>query len=190
MKNTITNAEVYNSMKTKTIILAALMTALTCVGTMIIRIPTPTLGYIHPGDGFVLLSSLILGPIWGSLAAGLGSALSDFFAGYIIYVPATFIIKALTALVGYITFKAASKLLATMPETVSLIIAGIAGEAVMVIGYFVFEIFLLADGFSSASLIAGAAASATGIIPNIIQGVFGVIISSILYPLLKRLSSN
>ena len=33
------------------IIFAALMAALTTVATMIIRIPTPTQGYIHLGDG-------------------------------------------------------------------------------------------------------------------------------------------
>ena len=49
---------------TKKLIFAALMAALTCVSTMIIKIPTPTNGYIHPGDGFVLLSGLLLGPLW------------------------------------------------------------------------------------------------------------------------------
>ena len=68
--------------RTKKLILSALMAALTCVGTMIIKVPTPTMGYIHPGDGFVLLSGLLLGPLWGALAAGLGSALSDLIGGY------------------------------------------------------------------------------------------------------------
>ena len=36
--------------RTRRIILAALFAALTAVGTMIIKIPTPTQGYIHPGD--------------------------------------------------------------------------------------------------------------------------------------------
>ena len=72
-----------NTYKTRIIILAALMAALTCIGTMIIKVPTPTNGYIHPGDGFVLLSGLLLGPIYGSLAAGIGSALSDLITGYV-----------------------------------------------------------------------------------------------------------
>ena len=41
--------------KTRTIILTALLAALTTVATMVIRIPTPTLGYIHLGDGMVLI---------------------------------------------------------------------------------------------------------------------------------------
>ena len=66
---------------------------------MIIRIPTPgTGGYIHPGDALVILSGIILGPLYGFLAAGLGSCLSDFLGGYFFYVPATFLIKGLVAL--------------------------------------------------------------------------------------------
>ena len=42
------------------IIFAALMAALTTVATMIIRIPTPTQGYIHLGDGMVLLCGALL----------------------------------------------------------------------------------------------------------------------------------
>ena len=104
MSNTATKTTENTSERTRTLITAALFAALTCVGTMIIKIPTPTMGYIHPGDGFVLLSGLLLGPIWGTLAAGIGSALSDLIGGYFVYVPATFIIKALTALTAYLVF--------------------------------------------------------------------------------------
>lgn len=173
---------------TRKVIIAALMAALTCVGTMIIKVPTPTMGYIHPGDGFVLLSGLILGPVWGALAAGIGSALSDLIGGYFIYVPATFVIKALTALVGYLVFKAFSKILSNKAEIPTLIVSGISGEAVMVLGYFLFEIFMLAI-VNKTSISAGVVASLAGIVPNIIQGVFGVVISTVLYPLLKRLSN-
>ena len=68
---------------TQKLVLTALFAALTCVATMIIRIPTPgTGGYIHPGDALVILSGIILGPLYGFLAAGLGSCLSDFLGGY------------------------------------------------------------------------------------------------------------
>ena len=174
--------------RTRKIILSALFAALTCVGTMIIKVPTPTQGYIHPGDGFVLLSGLLLGPLWGGLAAGVGSALSDLIGGYFIYVPATFVIKALTAIVGYFVFKAISKLL-SKSDLPALIVSGIAGEAVMVLGYFLFEIFMLAV-VNNTSIQAGVIASVAGIIPNIIQGVFGVIISTVLYPFIKKLAAN
>ena len=81
----------------KKIVTAALLAAMTCIATMIIKVPTPTMGYIHLGDGFVLLCGVILGPVTGGLAAGIGSMFSDIFSGYVSWAPATFIIKALTA---------------------------------------------------------------------------------------------
>ena len=189
MNNTATNTTVNTSERTRTLITAALFAALTCVGTMIIKIPTPTMGYIHPGDGFVLLSSLLLGPIWGTLAAGIGSALSDLIGGYFVYVPATFIIKALTALTAYLVFKLLRKVISTKTELPQLIISGIIGELVMVFGYFIFEIFMLAIA-NGTDLQAGVIASLAGIIPNLIQATFGVIICTIFYPLLKRLNNS
>ena len=183
---TVTNSK--TDLTTKKIVLSALMAALTCVGTMIIKVPTPTNGYIHPGDGFVLLSGLLLGPVWGGLAAGIGSALSDLIGGYFIYVPATLIIKGLTAIVAYFTFKAVSRISIKF-NLLGLIISSIAGELVMVFGYFLFEIFMLSV-VNGTSLSAGFIASLAGIIPNLIQGLFGVIIASLLYPLLKKALSE
>ena len=90
----------------KKLILAALFAALSCVATMSIRIPTPgTSGYIHPGDAIVILSGVILGPVWGFLAGGIGSALSDLIGGYFIYVPITFGIKGLVALAAGLLYQ-------------------------------------------------------------------------------------
>ena len=82
------------------LVLAALLAALTAVATMIIRIPTPTQGYIHLGDGMVLICGILLGPGLGALAAGIGSMMADLIGGYMAWVPGTFVIKALTALLG------------------------------------------------------------------------------------------
>ena len=81
-----------NNNSLKRLVLAALFAALACVATMSIRIPTPgTNGYIHPGDAIVILSGVILGPVWGFLAGGIGSALSDLIGGYFMYVPTNII---------------------------------------------------------------------------------------------------
>ena len=66
----------------KKLVVAALLTARTGIATMIIKFPTPTFGYIHLGDGFVLLCGVVLGPVGGALAAGIGSMFSDIFSGY------------------------------------------------------------------------------------------------------------
>lgn len=187
MSDTTINVEKLETDKTKRIILSALFAALTCVGTMIIKVPTPTMGYIHPGDGFVLLSGLLLGPLWGGLAAGFGSALSDLIGGYFVYVPATLLIKALTAITAYYVFVALKKVIKIENDIPGLIIASILGELVMVAGYFLFEIFLLSIA-NHTSISAGVIASLAGIVPNLIQGAFGVVIATVLHPLLKRLS--
>ena len=86
--------------------MTALFAALACVATMSIRIPTPgTSGYIHPGDAIVILAGIILGPVYGMLAGGIGSALSDLIGGYFVYVPITLVIKGLVALVSGLIYQ-------------------------------------------------------------------------------------
>ena len=85
---------------TKKIVTAALFASLVCVATMIVKIPSPMKGYLNLGDCVVLLCGWLLSPLYGFLAAGLGSALADLFSGYIIYAPATFIIKGGMALIA------------------------------------------------------------------------------------------
>ena len=81
--------------KLRTLILAAMFAALTCVATMIIHIPSPIGGYFNLGDCMVLLSAFVLGPVWGTAAGGIGSALADVICGYFVYAPGTLVIKAL-----------------------------------------------------------------------------------------------
>lgn len=155
----------------KKLILAALFAALSCVATMSIRIPTPgTGGYIHPGDAIVILSGVILGPVWGFLAGGIGSALSDLIGGYFIYVPITFGIKGLVALAAGLLYQKVGK--NQKSRYIAVILGGVADIILVAGGYFVCEFFIYG---------AGAAAS---IPANIIQGVGGLVISCILYPIL------
>lgn len=155
----------------KKLILAALFAALSCVATMSIRIPTPgTGGYIHPGDAIVILSGVILGPVWGFLAGGIGSALSDLIGGYFVYVPITFVIKGLVALAAGLLYQKVGK--NQKSRYIAVILGGVADIILVAGGYFVCEFFIYG---------AGAAAS---IPANIIQGVGGLVISCILYPIL------
>ncbi len=155
----------------KKLILAALFAALACVATMSIRIPTPgTGGYIHPGDAIVILSGIILGPVWGFLAGGIGSALSDLIGGYFVYVPITFVIKGLVALASGLLYQKIGK--TQKSRYTAVILGGVADIILVAGGYFVCEYFIYG---------AGAAAS---IPANIIQGIGGLVISCILYPIL------
>jgi uncharacterized membrane protein len=77
-------------------ILTALMIALIAVATAI-YIPIPN-GYIHPGDSMIFLAVLLLGWKRGAVAAGVGSAFTDLFLGFVVWAPWTLLIKGGMAL--------------------------------------------------------------------------------------------
>ena len=159
-------------MNTKKVVLAALMAALACVATMIIKIPSPLKGYLNLGDCIVLLAGWMLSPAYGFLAAGIGSALADVFSGYMTYAPATFVIKGLMALIACYGFRLTNKRIGNMP---SRIISGAAAEIMMVLGYFVFEGFLY-----------GFAPSLVNIPANGVQGIAGLIIGCVLIKIFEK----
>lgn len=158
--------------KTQKIVLTSMLAALICVATMIIKIQTPLNGYINLGDCIVLLSGWLLSPLYGFFAAAIGSALADMFSGYVAYIPATFIIKGLMAIVACLGFRLLSKNLGSL---LSHILSGLAAELVMVLGYFVFEGFLY-----------GFAPSAVNIPLNGIQGLVGLVLGVILSKVFKK----
>ncbi|MBR3933274.1 MAG: ECF transporter S component [Clostridia bacterium] len=161
-------------MKTKTqkIIIASLLAALCCVATMIIKIPSPFKGYLNLGDCVVLLSGWILSPVYGFLAAGVGSALADVFSGYITYAPATFVIKGIMALIAYGVFKFLKN---KTRKNSARIISGVLAEIIMVLGYFIFEGFLY-----------GFIPSIVNIPVNAVQGIVGIVIGTILIKIFEK----
>lgn len=158
--------------RTKKIVMAALMTAITCIVTMIIKIPSPLKGYVNLGDCIVLVTGMMLSPIYGFLAAGLGSALADIFSGYLIYAPATFIIKGGMALIAFYGVKLCQKKFGNM---FSEIISGAAAEIMMILGYYLFEGILYGFGPSLINIPA-----------NAVQGLAGLIIGVVLIRILKK----
>ena len=151
--------------------MTALFAALACVATMSIRIPTPgTGGYIHPGDAIVILAGIILGPVYGMLAGGTGSALSDLIGGYFVYVPITLVIKGLVALVSGLIYQKMCR--SGKNRYIAVILGGITDIVFVAGGYFICEFFLYGSG------------AAASIPANIIQGVGGLIVSAVLYPVL------
>lgn len=147
--------------KTKKIVLNGLMTALVCIATMVIQVPTPgTNGYVNVGDAVIFITSILFGPLAGMLAGGVGSALADLLSGYPHWALFTLIIKGLEGyLVGIIVNKS---------NTISRNIFSISiGIVVMVIGYF------LAGAILKGSFIV----SAASIPSNIVQGIVSMIIA-------------
>ena len=115
----------------------------------------------------------MLSPVYGFVAAGLGSGLADLLSGYLVYAPATFIIKGLMALIACYTFKLIRKSLGhNLPAR---IVSGILAEIIMVLGYYVFEGFMY-----------GFIASAVNIPANAIQGIVGLILGTILIKVFEK----
>ncbi len=164
----------YNE-KIKRLTMTGLMTALVTATTMAVRIPVPvTNGYIHPGDALVLLSGLILGPLYGAFAAGIGSAFADLFAGYFVYAPATFVIKGITAALAAVLLSYLSHRQKGI-KTASLLLPIIIAEGWMVTGYFFFE-----------SVLYTPAAAAVSVFSNLVQALAGVLITIVLFPVFRR----
>lgn len=152
--------------RTKKIVMAALLAALTCVATMMIKIPSPLKGYLNLGDCVVLVAGWILSPTYGFLAAGLGSAMADVFSGYLTYAPATFVIKGLMALIACYGHQF---LCERMGNLSSSLVSGLVAEIMMVLGYYVFEGFLY-----------GFIPSIVNIPANGVQGIAGLIMGILL----------
>lgn len=155
---------------TAKICITALFAALTCVATIIIRIPSPLGGYINFGDCILLVGAWVLGPVGGFAAGAVGSGLADLFSGYVAYAPATFIIKGIMALTAALLVK-------LIPIRFSRIVGAVIAEIIMVGGYYVFEAFVM--GY-------GAEGSLVNIPYNGIQGVLGVIGGVLIYTAVSK----
>ena len=166
-----------NNHKIRKMTTTALFMALTCIATMIIKLPTPgTGGYVHLGDAFVILSGILLGPVYGAIAGGIGSALADLLSGYFIYVPITLIVKALISFGAGIIYHKLSKSLHN--TTLKCILCGIYATILVAGGYLFFESFM----YGSAAL--------ASVPANIGQGISGLVISTILLPILQKVRIN
>lgn len=162
------------SNKVVKMVITSVMMALVFVGTRLIQIGTPTGGYIHLGDGFVFLSGVILGPLHGMVAGGVGSMLTDLLSGYSHYALITLIVKGLAAfIVGIFSKVLISHYIKdaksfTMKKNIILIMGCVIGGIIIVLGYFLFECFALELGVATALL---------GVYTNIVQVSVGVVVA-------------
>lgn len=155
---------------------AALFAALACIATMVIQLHLTPNGYVNLGDCIVLLCAWVLSPPYGMAAAGIGSAMADVLSGYAYYAPATLAVKAVMALLGGTVFRAVS---ARRQRRLLLacIVSAVTAEAVMAVGYYLFEAFVLGLGPIPAL------ASLPG---NALQAACGGVSGTVAYLLLRR----
>lgn len=131
-------------------------------------------GYVNLGDCIVLLSGWILGPVYGSVASGIGVMAADIFAGFIAYAPASLIIKAAMAFSCCVVFRKLNTM--TGRRVLSLIVSGLVGEVIMILGYFAYASIILGNGLAAAAAIPA----------DMIQGGVGLVCGIAVYEMLMR----
>ena len=156
------------------IVLTSLVAALVCLATMIIRVPSPTGGYLNLGDGVALTGAYLLGPAWGAVAAGLGAMLADILAGYAAYAPGTLVIKGLAALIAGALFRVFRR--RSGRPALPMLLSGLCAELWMTLGYLLYTIVCLSYG-------PGAVAEIPG---NLAQGAAGIAVALLLTPALLK----
>lgn len=154
-------------MKVRKLALYGVFIALIFVTTYFTKIPLFGGGYFNAGDCFVILAGNACGPLWGALCAGIGSALSDAVAGYAVYVPITFAVKALMGSSVGILFRKKSVVLN--------FVAVFLSECIMVAGYFTAE-----------TLVLGFATALSGVLGNIIQGTVSIVLGIVLIAIVRK----
>ncbi len=133
-----------------------------------------SIGYANLGDGFILASAFLLGPI-AFFPAAIGSALADLFLGYANYVPATFVIKGLMGLVAGLLMN--QKNVSRKRKLLAVFLS----ELIMVALYF---------GFEALPFMYGPAAAAGSVVSNLFQGVVAMVLGFVFMEALQRLKNR
>lgn len=171
-----------NKDKIKNLTLVALFIALVVIGSRI-YIGTHDTFRFHLGNSMCLLASFMLTPIYGGLAAGLGSMLFD-----IVFYPSglmcivTFITKFLMSFISGLLFHGIFKKIKLNPR---IIISGSVGEVVYIILYgfktYIERRYVLGMDIKAVMLILW-----PKMFTSVINGIIAVVISLILYKLICR----
>ena len=123
--------------RTQKLAFAALFGALTFAATWV-SFPSPFGGNVNLGDCILLITAWLPLEPWSIFACAIGATFTDLVAGYAIYAPATFVIKALMVVVAVLVKHG-------MPKMIPLwraLVSGVLAELVMVAGYFAYESIL------------------------------------------------
>lgn len=126
------------------IAITAVFTALTTVATVVLSISLPAGGYFNFGEAVIYVAALLLGPIikkgsripLGAIVAGIsgsvGAMLGDAITGYVLYIPATLVLKFAEGFVAGILFK---RLKAEITE--ERLHSGITTMRILLSGFFI-----------------------------------------------------
>ena len=126
------------SKKTKLIALSGLLSAMIFIVTLI-HIPTGN-GYTHAGDGVIYLTACILPAPYAVVSSAIGGLLADGLSGAAVWIPATIVIKSLTAL----CFSSKSKKIISVRNVLGII----PSFVLCFLGYSLYEAVFILNGFS------------------------------------------
>lgn len=170
---------------TKRIVLAALMAALTVVGSALrITLPVSVMGTtaFHLGNIFCALSGILLGPGMGGVAAGLGSAIYDMFNPmYIAESWLTFLMKGAYGLVTGLVVRKGKQSISYVRTTVATTAGAVTYAALY-----------LAKNYLKGIWVKGLAplASAIALLDKVPATIFNAVVAIIFAPLLANAIRN
>lgn len=165
------------SINTRKLIMCSLLMSICFVVTRFLSVPAfYTKGYVNLGDVTVIVCAYVLGGWYGAAAAAFGAALSDASLAFYPYVPATFVIKGAMVFAAAFFFDRSSKCASQVVSSVMIIVGVVLAEAIMMVGYFVFESFLYGSVAVAAMSVAG----------NFVQGIVCAVPSIIIVCILRK----
>ena len=147
--------------------LVAIMTAVTTVLTMFVKIPTPIRGYLNLSDTMIFFSAYAFGPWVGGIIGGLGPALSDLISGYPQWAVFTFIIDGAQAVL-------AGSLIRTF-KPVNIVVGSLVAGIWKVFGYFI-----------AGGILSGFGPALGEIVGNSFQMVVGLIVGAALFSAVRK----
>lgn len=154
------------SVRTKNLVTAALMAAITCLVTgYILHIPVGN-GYVHIGDAIIYLSASILPLPYALVCGAIGAGLADFTTGAFIWVIPTVIIKPLSALF----FSSKSDRIITVRNIIAAFLGGVIGTA----------LYMLADGILFGNMKAAFVLTGIGLIQPVGSFIVYIILGVVL----------
>ena len=161
--------------KTLILVTTAMMTAMVMIATTFFKIPN-AMGYIHLGDGFVLLASIILPKRYACFAGGVGAGLADIYGGYAVWAPWTLVIKIVMVLIVQLFFDLLNKRVANGGH-----VAKVAGLPFSELFAYVLAVLWTVSGYYAAQgFIYGNWAAPLADVPgNVLQATVGAVVAII-----------
>jgi uncharacterized membrane protein len=150
------------------IALIAVLTAVVVVFTILVKIPTPTKGYLNLADLAICFIAFTFSPVTALIAGGLGTCLADIISGYPQWAPISFIVHGLEGLLVALIVKRTSEQISdgVKVSNLKVLLAMVVCIIVVAGGYFILGAVVMSIGW---------AAAAAGVPGNIAQAGIGVV---------------